>query len=162
MRAPSASNPCIFISCARAPWCEPVSQSRGEPIALRALSTFLYCVFVFRVRVRARVCVHYVRVCVPACVHGCGRVYCRRIYIFRPRRLLLGAHPNTSRWRPRNWGRKPVHFLDRKLGPTTVVGPMSLPKLGPCSGLLFRTVFRLCFLFEIFQTQVRVCCPTRR
>ena len=126
--APSASIPCIFVSCARAPWCEAISQSRSELIALRALSTFLSRFFVFRVRVRARVCVHYVRVCVPACPRGCEPVYCRRIYIFRPRRLLLGGQLKTSGWRARDGGWKPVHFLEREAGSFTVVEPRSLSK----------------------------------
>ena len=117
--APLASNPCIFISCARAPWCEAVSQSRVELIALRALSSFPYHVFVFRVRVRSRVCVHYVRVCVPACQRGCEPVYCLRIHIFRPRRLLLGGQLKTSGWRAQDGGWKPVHFLDRDAGSFT-------------------------------------------
>ena len=151
-----------YFFCARAPRCEPVSQSRGEPIALRALSTCPYYVLVFRVRVRARVCVHCVRVCVLACVRGCWRVYCWRFYSLSPRRLFLGAQPKTLGWGPWKWGRKQVHFLDRAPGATTVVEPMSFPQLGPCSGPSLRTMSWLCLRSEIFRTQARVCCPTRR
>ena len=100
----------------------------SSPCVLSRPSSITF--FVFRVRVRARVCVHYVRVCVPACQRGCEPVYCRRIYIFRPRRLLLGAQPKPSGWRARDGGWKPVHFLEREAGSITVVEPRSLSKKG--------------------------------